>query len=101
MNCWEFKKCGREEGGEGADELGVCPSSTESRLDGVHGGKNAGRACWVVSGTFSGEDVKGTFADNEKSCQDCDFYKLVRREESEKGSFSFAGQLMDKLVVLA
>jgi len=24
MNCWEFKKCGREESGFSAKELGVC-----------------------------------------------------------------------------
>jgi len=40
-NCWEFKQCGREPGGLLSDELGVCPASTETRLDGVHGGKNA------------------------------------------------------------
>ncbi len=26
MNCWEAKKCGREEGGSNAVELGICPA---------------------------------------------------------------------------
>ncbi len=32
LNCWDFKKCGRQSGGEKAHELGVCPASTEKRL---------------------------------------------------------------------
>ena len=47
-NCWEHKKCGREPGGSETESLGVCPAAVESRLDGVHGGRNAGRACWIV-----------------------------------------------------
>lgn len=49
INCWEFKKCGRESGGAHAYDFGVCPAATEKRLNGTHGGKNAGRACWVVA----------------------------------------------------
>ena len=26
MNCWEFKKCGREGGGVKSIELGTCPA---------------------------------------------------------------------------
>ncbi|MGD0283853.1 MAG: two-CW domain-containing protein, partial [Dissulfurispiraceae bacterium] len=26
MNCWEFKKCGREMGGVNIEQLGVCPA---------------------------------------------------------------------------
>jgi len=26
MNCWEFKKCGREKGGAKAKELGLWPA---------------------------------------------------------------------------
>jgi len=31
VNCWEFKKCGREPNGLKAIELGICPASIESR----------------------------------------------------------------------
>jgi len=44
LNCWDFKKCGREPDGENIAECGVCPAATE-------GGDNGGRACWVVAGT--------------------------------------------------
>lgn len=64
MNCWEFMKCGREPGGASAEEFGVCPASIESRLNNIHihGGKNAGRACWAVSGTLCMGKAQGTFA---------------------------------------
>ncbi len=65
VNCWEFKKCGRQEGGEKVAELGVCPAFT----------KNAGKACWLVAGTFCGGKVQGTFAQKEVSCISCEFYK--------------------------
>ena len=54
QNCWEALDCGRQRGGRYAEELGMCPASQEVRLDGVHGGMNAGRACWVVAGTLCG-----------------------------------------------
>lgn len=34
LNCWEFKKCGRELGGAHVHDLGVCPATEEKRLDG-------------------------------------------------------------------
>ncbi|MDA8169255.1 MAG: hypothetical protein M0Z59_06085 [Nitrospiraceae bacterium] len=81
MNCWEFKKCGREPGGASSGDLGVCPAAVENRLHGVHGGHKAGRACWVVSGTLCGGAVQGTFAKKFASCEQCDFYRDVRRAE--------------------
>jgi len=27
LNCWEFKKCGRQPGGPKVAELGVCPAT--------------------------------------------------------------------------
>ncbi len=87
-NCWEFKQCGREAGGAKADELGICPAATDVRLDGIHEGKNAGRACWVLAGTLCGGQVQGTFANKYKNCEICDFYKTVRREENAKYQLS-------------
>ncbi len=80
-NCWEFKKCDREPGGAKARQLGICHAATEKRLNAIHGGKNAGRACWVVAGTFCGEKIRGTYAEKYESCIQCDFYQLVLEEE--------------------
>jgi len=97
MNCWEFKKCGREAGGANAAEFGVCPAFIEKRLDGIHGGVSAGRACWVIAGTYCGGTIQGTFAEKEHNCLACDFYKLVRKEEGEKESFHMSPALMEIL----
>jgi len=94
-NCWEFKACGREPGGKKAGELGICPASTNEKLDGVHGGKNSGRACWVVAGTFCGGTVQGSFAQKFSTCESCDFYLLVKREETPR--FILSATLLSKL----
>ncbi len=84
LNCWEFKKCGREAGGAKVGELGLCPAATTRELDGVHGGKNAGRSCWIVAGTLCKGQVQGTFAQKMNNCLACDFYHAVRDEERDK-----------------
>jgi len=81
QNCWEFKKCGREAGGAKERELGTCPAAITRELDGDHGGKNAGRACWIVAGTMCGGKVQGTFAKKYDNCEKCDFYRSVKQEE--------------------
>lgn len=94
-NCWEYKRCGKEPGGVNVQELGPCPATTEGRLDGVHGGKNGGRACWVVDSTLCNNKVQGTFGKKFSICLDCDFYQLVKQEENTK--FFLAAILLDRL----
>jgi hypothetical protein len=78
MNCWEFKKCGREAGGERSEELGVCTAYI----------RDAGGACWLVAGTFCRGEVQGLFAEKLASCELCDFYQSFdtahRQNVSEK-----------------
>lgn len=80
-NCWEYMRCGRESGGANAAELGVCPAASDGSYDGINCGKNAGRFCWAVAGTFCGGTVQGTFADKRESCLSCGFFNTVRAEE--------------------
>ncbi len=84
LNCWEFKKCGYEINGAKAKETGVCPAATEIRLNGQNCGKNAGRACWVVSGTLCEGKVQGNFAIKMSNCIKCKFFNLVVHEEGVK-----------------
>ena len=81
LNCWQFKKCGREPGGAKVAELGICPASTESSINGINSGKNGGRACWAIAGTLCGGQVQGSFAQKTVNCIKCEFYKLVVKEE--------------------
>ena len=82
-NCWEFKQCGREPGGARADQLDVCPAATAESFDGTNKGKNAGRYCWRVAGTFCEGKVEGFFASGLMSCALCDFYRSVQETEHD------------------
>ncbi|MBI4689332.1 MAG: hypothetical protein HY754_03555 [Nitrospirae bacterium] len=94
-NCWEIKNCGRYNGGEHVGDLGKCPAASEKRLDGIHDGTNAGRACWVIAGTLCRGEVQGSFAQKYKNCEKCDFYQGVRKEEG--GKFILSSVLLSKL----
>jgi hypothetical protein len=82
-NCWQVRNCGRYPGGPKVNELGVCPAATDVTRNGVNGGKNAGRHCWWVAGTYCEGKVQGTWASKLTSCAACDFFKRVKEEEGE------------------
>ena len=69
LNCWEFKKCGREAGGAKAKELGVCPAYP-----------NHGHSCAALAGTLCGGKVQGSFAQKLTSCMKCGFYNSPNYE---------------------
>ncbi|MCX6984536.1 MAG: hypothetical protein NT118_07280 [Lentisphaerae bacterium] len=73
MNCWEFKKCGREANGAKVKELGVCPAYPNH---GVH--------CARVTGTLCGGEVQGSFAVKFGNCMDCDFYNSPNYDKTYK-----------------
>ena len=81
INCWEYKKCGREPGGTKAAQEGVCPAATGNAFNTFNNGINAGRSCWLVAGTFCDNEIMGTFAEKIDTCKNCRFYKKVQEEE--------------------
>lgn len=81
-NCWEFMRCGREEGGVNTDVLRVCPAYS---LD-------AGQACWLVAGTICCDEAQGTHANNIVSCVYCDFYKQFDVAHKARMSEIFVAQ---------
>jgi hypothetical protein len=83
VNCWEFKRCGREPGGANAAELGVCPATTEGNGGCANGGDHGGRFCWALTGTLCKGEVQGTFARKIANCAVCEFYRIVRKEEGK------------------
>ncbi len=63
MNCWEFKKCGREKGGVNVKQLGVCPAYPDN-----------GKTCARVAGTLCCGKTQGYFAMKIANCIQCDYY---------------------------
>ncbi|MCP4354283.1 MAG: protein kinase, partial [Proteobacteria bacterium] len=85
VNCWEYMKCGREPGGNRAEKHSVCRVAIDNSFNNINSGKNGGRFCWAVAGTFSKDKIDGYFARKRKSCTGCIFYKKVL---SEEGTFN-------------
>jgi len=94
QNCWQFRNCGREPGGAKSLVDGPCPASTCEELGGTHQGHMAGRACWVVAGTYCGGNIQGEYAQKLDNCNTCDFYKKVKSEEGV--DFVLAATLLAK-----
>lgn len=82
-NCWNILNCGREEGGKNIHSLGICPASVHHEYNGINSGTNAGRICWLVSGTFCHDEIQGSFAQKKLTCISCPVYKQVKQEEGE------------------
>jgi len=93
QNCWDYTDCGR--GPKPTSPDGLCPAAVEVRLNGAHGGLNAGRSCWVVAGTMCGGERQGSFARKLDGCAECGFYQQVRSDEFPK--FKLAPSLLRML----
>jgi hypothetical protein len=85
QNCWEFKQCGREK----PNKRGICPATTEVEAHGLNGGRNAGRMCWAVAGTFCEGSVQGTYAEKVLTCILCDFRIAVKAEEGYRFKYIY------------
>ena len=93
LNCWEFKQCGRGPNGKKANKLGACPIASESSANGLNGGTNGGRICWVIADVQCQCGVKCSDYHHKASCLSCEFCHKVLTEEGldnvcrETGSF--------------
>src|SRR5450756_1298959 len=91
-NCWEVKACERF-----TSILGdaSCPVCKETKLHGIHGGVNGGRACWTIPHTKCGGITQGRFGNKFANCRECNFYNMVRNEE--KGAFQLSATILSTL----
>jgi len=77
-------ECRKNVSGFTPDEFGVCPAVTCKTLNGVHGGMNGGRACWMVTGTMCGNKIQGSYQYKVENCIQCIFFLNVKIEEGKK-----------------
>lgn len=85
VKCWEYKKCGRQPGGNRTDELGVCPAATFKPTE-----------CWSVAGTMCAGQVQGSYAQDYESCLICDYYNKMQelRTKPQRSRFFLFGQYL-------
>jgi len=83
LNCWEFRNCG-----QGPDNPeSICPVPKAVEKNGINGGFNAGRYCWVFPGTRCAEGIQSSFERKPIECLTCEFFRLVEVEEGSGFSF--------------
>jgi hypothetical protein len=83
-NCWEFHNCGRQPGGHMVQDLGVCLTPLSKSYKGANDGLNGGRCCWRVAGSLYGGHADCVKLEGNKTCDTCDFYQTVKREQGEE-----------------
>ena len=74
MNCWEFMKCGLEEGGSREAKLGVCPAFPDY-----------GTSCARVVGTLCNGEGQKPPAQKSKICKQCMFYNSPHYDKTDNG----------------
>jgi len=82
MNCWDFKRCNSNTGNDRIKKSDVCPVFSKTALDGINGGKNGGRSCWLIPGTLCGSRIQRAIIPKSIACRLCDFKRHVLREEN-------------------
>lgn len=95
-NCWEIKKCQREPGGSKTGDLGECPAALDTSSNGINYGRNGGRICWAVAGTFCGGKVQGDYAQKSVSCMACEVFIQIQVEERGTLNLMKPGQVYSK-----
>ena len=84
LNCWQYRRCGREPGGENVSELGICNAALPSKNDLVNHGKNSGRICWTIADTKCDGEPTCKILDDINTCLTCEFLKYVTQQERQK-----------------
>ena len=73
LNCWDFKKCCKKTDSRG-NSNNLCPVKKELIANGLNGGINGGRICWVITDSHCKKKV-------QTDCFQCDFHFKVMAEE--------------------
>ena len=96
INCWDFQGCDKHITSEHENELRSCPAFLETQLNGINGGKNGGRACWVIPDTLCFVRIRRTLIPKHLSCMLCNFKKNVLKEE--KSDLTISDSFLNMLI---
>jgi hypothetical protein len=80
-NCWDFMKSGKGPSGNRSEKYDVCPIASESAANGLNGGENGGRICWIIAENGCKCNVKCSVRNIGHSCFQCEFRYKVMAEE--------------------
>jgi hypothetical protein len=81
MNCWEFMKCGKHVENGKTDRSDVCPVAIEKTANGLNGGVNGGRICWIVADMCCRRWMPCQDNKRNDPCFSCEFRFKVMAEE--------------------
>jgi hypothetical protein len=81
LNCWEFMKCGKGIGENETDKSEPCPVALKISADGLNGGINAGRICWIIAEGKCHSKVRCNKIHQKEACFSCEFRYKVMAEE--------------------
>ena len=73
FNCWDFETCCKKTDGRG-NSNNLCPAKNEVIANGLNGGINGGRICWVIMDSHCKKKAQTT-------CFQCEFHYKVMAEE--------------------
>ena len=81
LNCWEVMKCGKGLSENDNSKYNSCPITTATSANGLNGGVNAGRICWIMAESCCNGEVKCSKLHRKDSCFSCEFRYKVTAEE--------------------
>lgn len=87
LNCWDYKKCCKESDDR---ENNICPVKKELIADGLNGGINGGRICWVIMDNHCKKKAKS-------ACFQCEFHYKVIAEEGLLNNCNAIGTYLGKI----
>jgi len=85
VNCWEVQGCRERELRDEGPGYSVCTVPRAAAMDGLNGGRAAGRICWSVPGALCRADDGRADGETHPRCLECSFFARVRREEGLGG----------------
>jgi hypothetical protein len=89
LNCWDFKKCCDKPLSHHACKIIVCPAKKEFIANGLNGGINGGRMCWIIIDSHSKRKA-------QTACFQCEFRYKVIADEGLLNNANAIGEYLEK-----